>query len=206
MKRFLITGTGRSGTKWCATALRIAGVYCGHEQVFATAMLPQHHEPHWGRLVGDSSLAAMPYMEELPNVTKVLVVRHPLDFVSSMLKVGPLLDGGQPAGLKEYLTVTFPDVMTAENEVEAALRYWLHWNRAALPQAQAVLRIEDLTVAALLAAVGREALWDSYPLGSINQANNFTQGVFDDGDAPTELLDDVWEFATSIGYNHQETK
>lgn len=206
MKRFLITGTGRSGTKWCATALRIAGVYCGHEQVFATAMLPEHNSPYWGDLVGDSSLAAMPYMAELPGVTKVLVVRHPLDFVSSMLKVGPLLAGVQPAGLQEYLTVTFPDVMTAKNEVEAALRYWLHWNRTARPHAQAVLRIEDLTVPALLAAVGSEALWYTYPLGVVNQARNLTQGIFDTSDAPTELLDDVWEFATSIGYNQQETK
>lgn len=206
MKRFLITGTGRSGTKWCATALRCAGIYCGHEQVFATAMLPNHNPPRWTSLQGDASLAAMPYMAELPDVTKVLVVRHPLAFVSSMLKVGPFLTGSQPAGLVEYIDATFPDVMASENEVEAALRFWLHWNQTARQHCDSWLRLEDLTVPKLLEAVGSKALWHSYPLGLINQAANFAQGVFDIIGEPGDLVAEVEEFAGTLGYNFKGTE
>ncbi len=47
MRPLIITGTGRSGTKWCATALRMGGILCGHEQVFDTANLPSMVEHTW---------------------------------------------------------------------------------------------------------------------------------------------------------------
>jgi hypothetical protein len=200
VKRFVITGTGRSGTKWCATALRCAGVYCGHEQVFATAMMPNHDPPRWGDFEGDSSLAAVPYLIDLPDVIRVLVVRDPFSVVSGFLKAGPFIAGSQPAGMIEYLDQRFPGIRQSKTEAEGALRYWLAWNRTAVQNADVVLRLEDLTVDMLLKAIGREPRWHPYPLGPINQSPSYARGYYEASDIPDYLFREAMEEAANFGY------
>lgn len=201
MKRFIITGTGRSGTKWCATALRCAGIYCGHEQVFSTALLPVYGTPRWpDEMEGDSSLAAVPYLKHYDDMTRVLVVRDPFSVVSGFLKAGPFLAGSQPAGLTEYVDKRHPEIRQSRTEAEAALRYWLAWNRTAVEHADVVLRIEDLTVDVLLKAVGREPRWHTYPLGPINQSPSYARGYFRADDIPDALFREAIEEASNFGY------
>lgn len=181
--KFVIAGTGRSGTKWAAAALRSAGWLCGHEQVFPTDML--RHAPvgkdgfseptsigrlDGGPFDGDSSLAAMPWLPYLSDdVRKVLLVRHPLDVVASLLATGPLLAGSQPVGLMKYLHREMPDVVDGgQSEVDAAARYWMRWNLAAARHADTVLRLEDATVDVLCQYVRVEPRWPTFPMAPVN--------------------------------------
>jgi hypothetical protein len=211
MRRFVIAGTGRSGTKWCATALRNAGIYCGHEQVFTTAMLPEHYSPQWGGLEGDSSLAATPYMNELHDVRKVLVVRHPFAVVESWMFNGGFLGRRGiplPAGLNQYLRSTFPEVLDSQNDIEAGCRYWLAVNRLGGIGAHTVLRLEDITkiggAKKLLAAVGREPVWSTFEVGKVNGSPPEAHYGFDLTAVPLGLLEDVQELAISFGYQPGE--
>lgn len=204
MRKFVITGTGRCGTKWCATALRNAGIYCGHENVFATAMMPAHGTPRWGEFEGDSSLAAVPYLGEMHDVRKVLMVRNPFRFVSSMLKVGPFMTGSQPAGLVEYITEMMPDVMRSDTEVEAALRFWLHWNALGHVRADVTLRIESTTQPMLLDAIERIPRWMTYPIGIVNHAANYSMGEYTIDGVPAALIEAVRNQAARFGYTEEE--
>ncbi len=86
MLGFVITGTGRSGTGYCAAVLRAVGVDCGHERIF---------RPGNGsvgcmsalRTEGDASWLAVEYLPALKHegVTIIHVVRNPLDVVSSLV-------------------------------------------------------------------------------------------------------------------------
>ena len=203
MRPFAIGGTGRSGTKWCATALRNGGIYCGHEQVFATAMLPHHHAPRWVAFDGDSSLAAVPYFEDLPHATKILVVRDPYTFVSSMLKAGPLMAGSQPAGLTEYLYAQFPDIFESANEPEAAMRYWVHWNRLGARYADHLFRLEELVPGDLFSAIGVEPKWHQYPIGIVNHAPNYAKGEYDVDCIDDRLRQEAEDLAFEFGYEWQ---
>ena len=164
MARVVITGTGRCGTKWCATVLRLAGHFCGHEQVYSTHMLPSMREPDWWRYEADSSLAAVPYLAEMPrDIHRVLVVRHPFDYTRSVVGAGPFLERSQPAGLIEYVTREHPEVMRADNDKQAALRFWVAWNTAGLRHVDAVLPIEHTAPETLLAVCGLEPRWTMFP-------------------------------------------
>lgn len=199
MSRFVVTGTGRCGTKWAATALRTAGILCGHEQVFTTDMLPQAQSPRWGAFEGDSSLAAVPYMLTPGIARRVLLVRHPLGFAGSLLRVGPLLAGSQPDGLTRYLKARHPHVFDTDRETTAALRYWTVWNRQAADHADVVLRIEEVTVADLLVAVERTPRWPTYPVDPTNVGPNGDDLRWGVQDPETAI--DARNLAREFGYN-----
>lgn len=202
MKRFAIGGTGRSGTKWCATVLRNAGIYCGHEQVFATAMLPYNDQPHWSDFEGDSSLAAVPYFPRLGHdVTKILVVRHPDAFISSMLKVGGFIRGSQPAGLNTFIDSRWPTVRGAASEAEAAALFWLYWNQWGALNADVVLRLEELNVSRLLTTIGTTPRWHTFPLGPVNAAASRADTLWSKSEICAPSRDRIYGLAKEFGYD-----
>lgn len=83
-RRFLITGCGRSGTKYTALLLGAAGVRCGHE----VACTPTGFQG-FGDAVGESSWFAAGYMDQMPDdVVVVHQVRHPESTVRSFHRIG----------------------------------------------------------------------------------------------------------------------
>lgn len=80
--KFVIAGTGRSGSGYISRVLDLCGLSCGHENVFNPGMYTSG-----GRhsLLGDSSWLVVPWLRSLPNAVIVFnQVRHPLDFINSM--------------------------------------------------------------------------------------------------------------------------
>lgn len=200
-RRFVIAGTGRSGTKWCATALRVAGVLCGHEQVFCTEQLVDMGPQTWHDFEGDASLAAVPFLDRHDDCRRVLVVRHPLDVAASFLHVGPFTHGSQPRGLLAYLERRLPTVLDAENEVTAALQYWVLWNQMALAVVDEVARLEDLDLPRLLGLVKRDGRWPLYPFDRpVNASAARSLGDEDLIEIHPALLGHVEELARELGY------
>jgi len=85
MKRFLVTGVGRSGTMYIARALRAIGLRCGHEDVYSGLGMNA-----WSDWAGDSSwMAVMHIALGVPRPDHVVhVTRHPSRNIASWYRVG----------------------------------------------------------------------------------------------------------------------
>jgi hypothetical protein len=155
---FVVTGCGRSGTRYTANLLTAAGFPCGHEQLFspwtrdhAALVLPAGQ--------GDSSWLAVPHLARLPNGAVVIhQVRHPLRTISSHLGIRYFetrfrwqrsaawakrwaldlrnLGDGRSHRLMTRPYTSWgkrhcPDVYDEPTELARTIRYWLDWNRRA---------------------------------------------------------------------------
>ncbi len=207
MSRAVIVGTGRSGTGWCAAALRAAGVRCGHQDAI------RHDQVlgapiEWGDWEVEASFEATPLLPELRagEVWTLLIVREPLAVIRSWVELGafgPNMDStyGKWA---EVLRLHFPAVLVERTPIERAARYWHDLNAFALANADAWLRIEWLTPAELTAAVGfgEPGGVDRLPEGAWNRrraAKRRTVEIIGD-DLPSGLRADVGGLARRLGY------
>lgn len=153
MSRLLVVGTGRCGTRYASHVLQASGVRCGHEQVFTFRVALGIRQPRWATFTADSSWLAVP---SLPvKARTILLVRHPLDVVHSMLQLGWFADDKR----KDVARVIYrhrPVIQAETTRPDKALAMWVHWNTCALPYAFDVVRFEDMVrdPAALLAPAG----------------------------------------------------
>lgn len=174
----LIGGTGRSGTKWCAAVLRVAGYECGHEDTY-----PPRELDEWviGFAEYEASCALPAYFEHIDYDRKVLVVRHPYSFAGSWVRNGP------PTGIVEYVSERFG--IRAFDPIRWALEYWEQWNRMGAEHADEIVRLEDLDADRLLAVCGLPWRWTPMPVPAVGES--------DAGSARGP-----WPpFATEMGYN-----
>lgn len=149
MSRFVIVGSGRCGTGWAAELLRQCGVNCGHERVFRWGPLMRGEPIDWADYQADAAWTAVPRLAEL-GLPAVLLTRHPLDAVRSMLaldwfgeavpKTGP---GSGRRGLARIVYGFRPEIKAEPTQADQCLAMWWHWNVAALPHAGAIVRLED---------------------------------------------------------------
>lgn len=136
--RFIVTGSGRCGTKYMAELLTTAGTPCGHEMVHSYQTRP------WDGLVADSSWMAVPHLDG--SVPVVLLVRHPLAVVKSLTEIGFLTghDDGNPC--HDVLRAFAPEVYEWPDHADRALDMWYRLNVAAFRYAEMVLRLEAFGV------------------------------------------------------------
>ena len=91
MGKFLIVGTGRSGTTYCKAILQICGIRTGHQEVFTWDTV-KTGEWDWGEFAGEASFMAVPLLEKIkerePNTTIVTVTRNIKAVESSWSKRG----------------------------------------------------------------------------------------------------------------------
>lgn len=170
MRKFVVTGCGRSGTGSLAQSLTAAGIPCGHEDVFTV-----YGQADWGDLRGDASwfAAGMPIPAD---VGVIHLVRDPLAVAASFYRIGlfatmpwrTVLMGGRslrrlvglacrPVGSRariryvraqRQLVRRNTTVFTEPDEARRCLRYWEEWNNlaAALNDGQRrylCIRLED---------------------------------------------------------------
>lgn len=152
---FLITGCGRSGTKYVAERLNSSGISCGHEKIF-TVYGPSQVD--FDKYDGDSSWFAAPFLEILPTKLPVLhIVRNPVKVVKSFYRIGlcskyivrQFCKGRNLLSialrynikkkkiLKRYhyvmahrrLLGNYTSCMTKSNEIDRLWDYWYQWNK-----------------------------------------------------------------------------
>jgi len=129
VRRFLVTGAGRSGTGYIANVLTALGCLTGHEDIFGPKKLREADEILWPPDVpGDSSWLGAPYLDALPAGTVVLhQVREPVANVRSSLRIEFFRT---PSWYRSFAEQHAPTLLLG-SEVERCLRYWLEWNRMA---------------------------------------------------------------------------
>jgi hypothetical protein len=131
--RLLITGAGRSGTRWAAAAVTAAGVPCGHEQAFT----PERQTEGW---VAESSWLAAPHTP-MPGTYVVHLVRHPLAVIASLTARGFV----RPNRYGNYAARHIPGLAAITDPVERCATYWVAWNQ--LVVSDETMRVEDVTPA-----------------------------------------------------------
>ena len=138
LDRFVVTGCGRSGTRFVAELLTASGVRCGHEAAHSHAA-----RGRWpAGLVADSSWMAA-CMLDVVTVPVVLLVRHPLAVVRSWVEIGFFSrDAGNPT--HGPLRSAYPEVYRHPEPHDRALAMWVKLTSATLQRAELVLRLEDL--------------------------------------------------------------
>lgn len=131
---FVITGTGRSGTKWVARALQAGGIPCGHEQACSSWTDDYQDDQIWreSHQVGESSWQAAPFVGEMQaaGVLAVHLVRHPVEVASSMVSNRMLVPGED--GIlpwHRFIVEHIGDWIFRLHPHDRALQFWTDWNK-----------------------------------------------------------------------------
>lgn len=135
--KLVVTGTGRSGTGWCAATLNSAGVFTGHENVFTPKATRPHAYIDWCEYNADCSWLAVARLP-LFNVRAALVIRNPLDVVASMWHI----NFGKPGYENQFSAIAADAGMTPT--LSGWLRFWIEWNTRALAVCEAVFTLDQL--------------------------------------------------------------
>ena len=220
---FLITGCGRSGTKYASRMLTSLGIRCTHEQYFTPTT---RRAPVWSG--GDSSWMSVPFLGELPEIPIVHLVRHPRSVIRSFLSIGffstaydkacaerlPMrLRPPRPLGEAyiRFLRRHSPRTFLEPNAQQRAQYHWVEWNSrvigSSVNRQYFRIRLEDMSaesIRTLLDFVGVET-----PTSAIERAlrelppnvNARPRGEY--GEDLVEgawLNDSICELAESLGY------
>lgn len=131
MKRFdrlVITGTGRSGTRYMSELLTKLGLSVSHQAAF--------HERfdggliEWEKHVGDSSGLAAPFVQHLPETVLVIhQVRHPAKVIRSLLRNGHVPGTAPHNPAVQRYADHVPQMFEENDLVLRACLLWVHWNR-----------------------------------------------------------------------------
>ena len=139
--RFLIAGTGRSGSKYVAGVFTRLGLECGHEHVFnATTSQRDPDGP-----VGDSSHQCAPYLQavrdEYPDVIVFHQLRNPVKYVQSLC--GEMWFP-EPSGNEQWM-LGHVDIQGTD-PVDTAMQMWVAWNDMIAFHSHLTYKVEDLRV------------------------------------------------------------
>jgi len=153
--KFIVTGTGRSGTVYMARILTSLGVQCGHESVFNQGKEREVVGRVYGfvdltiskvadnqgwleleNIVADSSYMAVPYLrhEIVESIPVIHVVREPLAVISSFVKdlhYFQLLEDNKfnkDGNWEEWMWSQVPELNMYESPIERACCFWTIWN------------------------------------------------------------------------------
>ena len=127
-ERFIVTGTGRCGTKYVATLLQVCGIEVRHEKVWGVG---HPDKAHWGELWGEVGWEAAAHLADHKGPI-VHLVRDPVAVINSRMTSGwyqPELHSvpgyhqlfkfvDDKIGLTEY-----------EHPLDRAVFHYLEWNR-----------------------------------------------------------------------------
>lgn len=143
-RKLLITGCGRSGTKYITFLLQRLDLDVGHEK------LGRDGVASWYMAVDADSVPFGPARREVTFEYVYHQVRHPLSVIASATTFKDVswqfICAHQPIGLDEPLLLR-------------CAKYWYYWNLEAEKIAQSRYRVEDLhaSIEALCERLGRKA-------------------------------------------------
>lgn len=134
--KLVITGCGRSGTRWAARSVSRFGLPCTHEQVFTSEGVARDV---W---TAESSSLAVPFLP-LDDTYTVHLVRHPLRVIASIV-----WRGGPNEFSLRFLEKHAPHIPQPPDVsvLEHATAYWYDWNRSIQAlQPNEVARLENVS-------------------------------------------------------------
>lgn len=152
--KYIVTGTGRSGTVYLANLLTKCGLPCGHEGIFTPWGLDEALARLDGRspllvsaisrescgnwfdgvtdIVADSSYMAAPYLDLalLRDVRVIHVVRHPMDVINSFVIGLNYFQDWLPSDVwHQFMYTHIPELRLDYHPLDRAALYYVRWNR-----------------------------------------------------------------------------
>lgn len=206
-KRWLITGCGRSGTMFAQRVMRQAGIECGHEAVFR--LEPVKSNVDWTGRDADASWIAVPYLgHHNMYSTMALLVRHPLAVIRSWMQLDLLNDASLSHVDSMVCDIVYrfrPEVRRELTQLNRCAAMWYHWNAAALPYANKIVRHEALVhnASLLLDVFGVDSQVDARAIGVVNAKKHEKRRKFGTpgwDDIRPKLSREVRRLAQSLGY------
>lgn len=177
MARFIVTGTGRSGTTYSQAIFRICGLNVTHQQVFTWETIKTKRWS-WMARHGDSSYMAVPILPDIrrkePDTLVILMKRDPKLVAESWLRRGAFtnhMDRAAP-DLKRVLNQHFPDVLKSRDPMRRALNYVDTWNGYAEQYADHIYNIENVDPRELFEVTGHMDMYDSVLVNAVSHTIN----------------------------------
>lgn len=141
---FLITGTGRCGTKYASRYLTLKGLDVPHEKV------GKNGTSSWDLACGQKHFIKT----ELPHFDYTLhIVREPMAVISSFAITVPQWEGAW-----DFISRNSPVKLT-DSQILKAMKHWYYWNLMAEERATKTIKIEDWsmeTVGSIFGISGEE--------------------------------------------------
>ena len=175
---FLVTGCGRSGTRFVADLLTAVDVPTGWERTMDPMRSPEHRARDYKYILnrlgiyGDSNWLAVPYLRRIPNdVVVIHLVRHPLKVIRSFLNLRFFGDDVIRCGWRGDSCHTvlpaahLPGFRRLSTVIERCMYYWLGWNQLCETMATAGgfatyrFCLEDLAISFEQLATGTTGVW-----------------------------------------------
>jgi len=148
IKRFVITGCGRSGTTYMARIMSEIGCFCVHEKYFlgirrhGKIIIPENfplsfkfNKITWKMPpYGEAAWEAVPFLKYLPRGTVIFhLVRNPIKFIRSRKKKGldhifSFMDKYCPINIPDSHNLTFSE-LSNEKQVNYISEHWIRWNK-----------------------------------------------------------------------------
>lgn len=157
--RFVVTGTGRSGTGYASTVFTTAGIRCGHEEWFnyRAGVRDLQAMPRNRRvsrlaspalrvrrrrlpIAGDASWMAVPRLPGFRG-TVFLQLRHPLKVIQSLVDMRFFTDAARYVPYRRFAAMYF-DILG--DDLLDAMRWWVEWNAAAASYADLTYQVERI--------------------------------------------------------------
>jgi hypothetical protein len=159
-RTFIVTGAGRSGTRWVSQVLKSLDVRTEHEDIFQPATAKS-----WERACaeapgkisrfrmmdsldrrGDVSWLAAPFLPAFdPSVVVIQLVRNPLHTARSLMHRLFREDrAGVHAEYQDFVYRYIPAIADVKREEDRCLLYWYVWNSMVDRRANFRVRLEDL--------------------------------------------------------------
>lgn len=148
--RFAVIGTGRCGTGYTAALLKANGHNVGHEKWWRAGLPGQQ-----SGLDGDVSWLALPDIETGDWSGSVAhIVRHPQRVVESLVGTRFFHPTERESPFVQFAYTHMPG-LPDNDPVEAAVEWWVQWNRRCAAVADVTLRVEDLRTPEACASLTR---------------------------------------------------
>lgn len=211
-KRFVVTGTGRSGTKFASHLFTRCGLPCTHQSTYTERNRAPN--PDYQGKKGASSAFAAPYVNEINDDTLIIhQVRNPERVIASLIKNRHLVTQKQNDATKRY--VEHVDLSGCDTYAEQAAALWVRWNNLVLQAEKRknyiLHRVEDYN-AEFVMAVGeslgvkikrRVVDYVLKELGQDTGTSGYTEPVRINTLRPS-LRDEVMQVAQHVGYFRPE--
>lgn len=153
--RLIVTGTGRSGTRYISKVLTRLGVKCGHENVFSIhgVQIP----PEGMR--ADASWLAGPFLHQMnpEQITIAHQLRDPFKVIGSLVSVPGLLQKPLSA-YGEFISRIFPLIWDKGYNLslfERGACFFLSWSQMIAESRNFTWKVEDVHIPTLQLILGR---------------------------------------------------
>ncbi len=124
--RFVIIGTGRSGTTFTSAALTRAGIPVSHERYFTYGGPRLRHPYRDWSAIGDSSWCAVPFLPD-EDIIALHQVRHPYKVIGSFYKIG-FFDPRHEEVRAPYVALAKQYFEFSDDPLRSCLRWYAEWN------------------------------------------------------------------------------